>query len=223
MAEPSNQTPRPPATPEFGPVEPGGDAHRYPDAGGARVKKFSVGRFDNNVYVIESAATGEAVIVDGAAEPDRILREVEDLKVTAILQTHTHFDHVGALPELMAALGVPVLVHPDDAGGVRVDTEPLADGDRVTVGNLAIEVLHTPGHTPGGLSFLLGGHLFSGDTLFPAGPGRTTSPEAFAAIMASLERLFALPDGTRVSPGHGLDTTIGRERPYVDVWRERGW
>jgi glyoxylase-like metal-dependent hydrolase (beta-lactamase superfamily II) len=217
----AQETPHPPATPEFAYVVPGGPAHRYAPDGGASVTKLSVGRFDNNVYMV--ASDGEAVIVDGAAEAERILTEVNGLTVKAILETHNHFDHTGALRELVRALNVPVLAHPDDP--MPVPTEPLREGDRVEVGSVALEVLHTPGHTPGSLSFRLGDHVFTGDTLFPAGPGNTEGNRtAFEEIMRSVDRLFSLlPDHARISPGHGLDTTIGRERPYVEVWRARGW
>jgi len=221
MADPQT-TPHPPATAEFGHVEVGGPVHAYPPAGGVQVTKLAVGPYDNNVYVIASNA--EAIIVDGAAEPERILAEVAGLRVLAILQTHGHMDHVQALPRLADALGAPVLAHPSDA--MPVPTEPLVGGERVPVGATTIEVIHTPGHTPGSLCFhiLDAGHLLTGDTLFPGGPGNTSKdPKAFDQIMASLDRLFEPPDDTRVSPGHGLDTTLGRERPYLTVWRERGW
>ena len=225
MARDDQITPHPPATPEFGPVQVGGPAHEYPARDGLTVRKFAVGAYDNNVYVV--ASDGKAVVVDGAAEPDRILAEVADLEVVAIVQTHGHVDHVQALPRLVQAIDAPVLAHPADPWPVA--TEVLADGDAVEVGSVSLQVLHTPGHTPGSLCFLLevpGGpaHLFTGDTLFPGGPGNTRgNPDDFSAIMRSLDRLFGLPDRTRVSPGHGLDTAVGRERPYVPVWRARGW
>jgi glyoxylase-like metal-dependent hydrolase (beta-lactamase superfamily II) len=223
MSERRNQaTPHPPATTEFGLVTQGGPAHEYPPEGAMGVVKFSVGSYDNNVYLI--ASDGDAVIVDGAAEPERILSEVDRMgaRVTAILQTHNHFDHTGALSALVQKLKVPVLAHPADR--MPVGTEPIEDGERLAVGSLEVVALHTPGHTPGSMSYLAGAHLFSGDTLFPAGPGNTgRDRRAFKQIMRNIDRLFELPDDTRVSPGHGLDTTIGRERPYVEVWRARGW
>jgi glyoxylase-like metal-dependent hydrolase (beta-lactamase superfamily II) len=213
-------TPHPPATPEFGLVERGGPAHRYPRAGDLQVTKVCVGEWDNNVYVL--AADGEALIVDGAAEPDRILAEAEGLRVLGIVETHGHGDHVGALRALVKELDVRVLAHPGDP--MPVPTEPLAGGETLSVGSVDVQVLHTPGHTPGSLCFLANGLLFSGDTLFPGGPGNTRNDKAaFTTIMRSLDTLFRLPDDTRVCPGHGLDTSIGRERPYVEVWRGRGW
>lgn len=218
----ADETPRPPETPEFGHVVPGGPPHQYPPEGGLTVTKVSVGPYDNNAYVLSS--DGDAVVVDGAAEPSRILDLIEGRRVTAILQTHGHFDHVQALPELVRALGCPVYAHPRDAARMGVATTQLNGGAEIGVGTVTLEVLHTPGHTPGSLCFRTGGFLFSGDTLFPAGPGATDrDPARFAEVMSSLDRLFDLPDGTRVCPGHGLDTTIGRERPFLEVWRGRGW
>ena len=214
------ETPHPPTTAEFGFVVPEGPAHTYPATGALRVKKLSVGTFDNNVYIV--AAGENAIIVDGAASPVRILEEAAGLRVGAIVQTHGHFDHVQALAALVAELGCPVYAHAGDS--MPVSTKPLADGEVVSAGEVRLEAVHTPGHTPGSVCFLADGFLFSGDTLFPGGPGATNGdPARFAKVMASLDRLFALPDETRVSPGHGLDTTIGRERQYVPTWRRRGW
>jgi len=217
----AQETPRPPETAEFGAVRGGGPAHEYPPEDGLRVRKFCVGPYENNVYVVSS--DDAAVIVDGADEADRILGEVRGLQVEAILETHDHPDHVQALPALVEALGAPVLASPDDRWPVA--TEPLEDGRRLRVGGHEIEALHTPGHTPGSTCFLAGGFLFSGDTLFPGGPGNTGGDASrFGRIMASLDALFArLPDDTRICPGHGIDSTIGRERQYVEAWRTRGW
>lgn len=217
------ETPRPPATAEFGAVSPGGPAHVYPDADGARVTKLSVGGFDNNVYIVRSLATGQALLIDASAPTDRILGEIQDLKIVAIAITHNHPDHTAGLRQLVGELKAPVLAHPDDAARIPVETDPLRDGETLHVGDLRIEVIHTPGHTPGSTCLLVGSHLFSGDTLFPGGPGNTTGG-GFARIMSSLEeRIFALPDESHVSPGHGIDTRIGLERPHLPTWRTRGW
>lgn len=224
MAE-SMETPHPQATPEFGAVTAGGPAHRYPERDGVLVTKVCVGAFDNNCYVVRSVATGEGVLIDASAPPARILEEIGDTNIRAIVITHNHPDHTAGLAGIRGRFDVPVLAHPDDAARIPSETEPVRDGDTVRAGDLALHVLHTPGHTPGSVSLLLGSHLFSGDTLFPAGPGNTSGdPKAFERVMRSLdEKLFTLPDETRVSPGHGLDTTIGRERPYVETWRTRSW
>lgn len=214
------ETPHPPATAEFGHVTPGGPAHVYDESGGVVVKKFSVGPYDNNVYVVSSG--GESILVDGANDADRMLSELDGLTAKAIVQTHGHFDHVQALKPLVEALGVPVYAHGGDR--IPVPTEHIGEGDTLAVGDVTIRVLHTPGHTPGSICLIAPPYLFSGDTLFPAGPGATDGdPRRFAQVMTSLGRLFALPDDTRVCPGHGLDTFIGRERPHVETWRARGW
>ena len=217
---PTDETPRPPETPEFGAVTPGGPTHRYPSVDDLEVRKFSVGPYDNNVYVVASG--GDAVIVDGANDAERILDEVAGLRVSAIVQTHGHFDHVQALAALVERLDVPVYAHGGDR--MPVPARHLGEGDTLTIGEMTLRVLHTPGHTPGSLCFLTGPFLFAGDTLFPGGPGATDGDTSrFAQVMSSLGRLFALPDDTRVCPGHGLDTFIGRERPHVETWRRRGW
>jgi glyoxylase-like metal-dependent hydrolase (beta-lactamase superfamily II) len=216
----AEETPHPPETAEFGHVVPGGPTHSYDAAEGLIVKKFSVGPYDNNVYVLSS--DGEALLVDGANDAERILAELDGFTVKGIVQTHGHFDHVQALGRLVDELGVPVHAHGGDR--IPVPTEHIGEGDALEVGGVTVRALHTPGHTPGSVSFVAGPFLFSGDTLFPGGPGNTDGdPKRFAQVMTSLGRLFALPDETRVCPGHGLDSFIGRERPYVETWRRRGW
>ena len=216
----SQATPRPPETPEFGFVTVGGPIHDYPPEGQLRVRKVAVGPYENNVFAIVSGR--EALIVDGADEPGRILDLVDGFAVSGILQTHNHADHVQALAALVEALDVPVYAHPDDPPPVAFT--PIGEADTVTVGDVTVTALATPGHTPGSVCYAAEAFLFSGDTLFPAGPGKTADPGQFAGIMGSLDRLFAeFPDETRVCPGHGIDTTIGREHPYVEAWRARGW
>lgn len=188
------------------------------------VRKIEVGTMENNVYVLECPETHHSFIVDGCFEAEKILAAAEGTEVVGILQTHGHFDHVQALAELKSALSVPVHAHEGDDYPVEVDVM-LEDGDKLTLGAREIRVLHTPGHTPGGVCFHHGGHLVSGDTLFPGGPGNTWGDErAFAQIIESIEsKLFVLPDETRVYPGHGGDTTIGSEKPHLEEWKARGW
>lgn len=182
---------------------------------------------DNNVYVV--AVGDDAVVVDGGSNEAGFVREqLGGRRLVAILQTHNHGDHVVSLKEIVAETGADVFAHPSDA--LPVAAESLEDGE-VWHGpdGLEISVLHTPGHTPGGVCFLLQeageSHLFAGDTLFPGGPGNTFGrKENFQTIIRSLEeKLFVLPESTHVYPGHGADTTIGAERPHLDEWRERGW
>jgi glyoxylase-like metal-dependent hydrolase (beta-lactamase superfamily II) len=188
------------------------------------VRKIEVGNMENNVYVLECPETHEAFLVDGCFEADKIVEAAEGARLIGILQTHGHMDHVQALAELKERLGVPVHAHPGDGYPVAIDVQ-LNDGDQLKFGNRSADVIHTPGHTPGGTCFLIGEHLISGDTLFPGGPGNTWGKkQAFEQIIDSIERkLFVLPDETRVYPGHGKDTTIGAEKPHLQEWIERGW
>lgn len=213
-----------------GHVEPGGPAIRREvevDGTTVEVRKFSVGPMDNNAYLLTDTGSRTALLVDAANDPERILAELGGTALAGIVTTHGHRDHWQALDAVADATGAVTILHPGDAGMVpRSPDRPADDGLRVPFGEASVELLHTPGHTLGSVCVLLGGrHLFSGDTLFPGGPGKTTSPEQFAQIMESVERrLFdVLPDETWVYPGHGDDTTIGAERPKLPEWRARGW
>lgn len=212
-----------------GHVPPGGPAITRDvqiDGVTAEIRKFSVGPMDNNVYLIRDAGTDQALIVDAANDADRILAEIDGLDIVGIFTTHGHGDHWQALDAVAEATGAPVWLHPDDAGMVpRAADEAAQDGATIAVGQLQVRLIHAPGHTPGSTSLLLGSHLFTGDTLFPGGPGNTFGDaDAFGQIMDSLEtKLFTLPDDTWVYPGHGDDTTLGKERPSLPEWRARGW
>ena len=197
-------------------------AHHY-EGEDLIVRKIRVGDMGNNVYVLECPETHDAFIVDGCFGPDTIVDGTEGANVIGILQTHGHMDHVQALPGLAARLGIPVYAHPGESYPVAIDHE-LADGDVLPLGKREISVLHTPGHTPGGVCFLSGRHLVSGDTLFPGGPGNTWgNAEAFGQIIEAIEaKLFVLPDETFVYPGHGDETTIGAEKPHLQEWKDRG-
>lgn len=191
-----------------------------------RVGVLAVGPYDNNVYVVACARTRKAVIIDAAAEAGQIIGLCAGLEVGSILTTHGHFDHLGAVDEVRAALDVPWRMHEADveiAG--RSPDDPIADGDEIPVGDLVLHAVHSPGHTPGSVSFVVEPYLFSGDTLFPGGPGATRwDYSSFGQIMDALERrLFTLPDPTLVYPGHGPGTTLGAERPHLGEWRARGW
>ena len=190
------------------------------------VRKLSVGGMDNNAYVLVDTGSNAALLIDAADDSERLLAEVDGLELTAIVTTHGHRDHWQALDRLADVTGSPVWLHPDDASMVpRAADRAAADGEILRFGASSVRLIHTPGHTPGSTCLLLGdSHLFTGDTLFPGGPGRTTSVEGFAMIMRSLrERLFVLPDETWIYPGHGDDTTLGAERPHLDEWQARGW
>ena len=189
------------------------------------VRKIRVGNTENNTYLLECPATHEALLVDGCYEADTIMAGAEGARVVGIVQTHGHYDHVDALVELKEKLDVPVYAHPAEDYPVPIDVE-LSDGDTISFGkDHEVMVLHTPGHTPGGICLLIGEHLVSGDTLFPGGPGNTWGDgKLFDQIISNIEtKLFTLPDATRVYPGHGDDTTIGAERPHLDEWKDRRW
>jgi glyoxylase-like metal-dependent hydrolase (beta-lactamase superfamily II) len=200
--------------------------------GPARVTKISVGGMDNNVYVIESVATGDVLLVDAADDAPQLVAHLREQApgVTEVVTTHLHPDHWVGLAETVDALGLTTIASPGDAGGIDVPTDrTVSHGDELTVGDLRLEVIGLRGHTPDGIALLLrtdaGTHLFPGDSLFPGGPGKTRSEEDFTRLMDDLEsRVFdRLDDDVVVHPGHGDDTTLGAERPHLTEWRERGW
>jgi glyoxylase-like metal-dependent hydrolase (beta-lactamase superfamily II) len=201
------------------------------------VKRLILGALETNCWVAADDCGGPAVIIDPADDADAILETVGERKVSAVALTHKHFDHIGAVREIVARTGAPLCVHHDDAadlasavgtGGAMFGftaTAPapdrlLNDGDVLAVGDLRLTVLHTPGHTPGGICLFAEdssgdpAHLFAGDTLFAGSVGRTDFPggDARALSHSIATKLVALPADTIVHPGHGPDTTIGRER-----------
>ena len=193
----------------------------------AEIHKVVVGPMDNNVYVLRCKQTGDAVLLDAANEHDRLLELSKRLNVRQVLETHGHWDHIQAVPEMRDA-GYSVYVTQEDAGMLPSYDELLSDDDVITVGRLKLHTILTPGHTPGSMCFLVEGSpvLFSGDTLFPGGPGNTTFPGGnFEQIIRSIDdRLFAkLEPETLILPGHGDQSTIGEERPHLQEWVDRGW
>ena len=192
------------------------------------VHRVVVGPYDNNVFVVRCRQTGEAVLIDAANEHERLLDLCRNLGVRRVLETHGHWDHIQAVPSIRDA-GYEVAVNSADAAmlkDVGYDVF-LDDAEVIEVGRLRLHAIHNPGHTPGSVSFLVEGAplLFSGDTLFPGGPGATKFEGGdFATIIDSIDnRLFTLPAHTVVLPGHGVDTTIGAERPHLQEWVDRGW
>ncbi|MYB03342.1 MAG: MBL fold metallo-hydrolase [Acidimicrobiaceae bacterium] len=194
---------------------------------GVEVHKVVVGPVENNVFVIRCTSTGEAVLIDAANEHERLLELCRTLGVRTVLETHGHWDHIQAIPAVRDA-GYEVGVTAEDAAMLPSYDYLLEDDTVVEIGRLRLRTLHTPGHTPGSMSFHVEGTplLFTGDTLFPGGPGATQYEGGdFGTIIRSIEdRIFSRFDGsTIVLPGHGLDTTIGTESPQLDEWIARGW
>ena len=191
-----------------------------------RVDKVVVGPYENNAFVVRCRSTGEAILVDAANEHELLVPLCKALGVRRVLTTHGHFDHIQAV-EACRDAGIDVGVAAEDAKMLPSYDFVIGDEDVIEVGDLKLEAIHTPGHTPGSTSFLLEGEplLFTGDTLFPGGPGNTIFEGAsFEQIIGSIDRrLFTLPADLLVLPGHGLDTTLGTERPHLQEWVDRGW
>ena len=186
----------------------------------------NIGPYENNIFIVSDEATREAYVIDGGFEPEAIAEAASGLSVKAILVTHGHRDHHENVATLKGLLRAPVAIGMDDAAMLSVEPDFLiVDQQTLAFGSLSLQAIHTPGHTAGSTCFLYDGHLFTGDTLFPGGPGNTQNdPLRFDRIISSIrDRLFVLPDDTVVYPGHGRDTTIGTERPHLDEWIARGW
>ncbi|MFJ7964072.1 MBL fold metallo-hydrolase [Streptomyces sp. NPDC096324] len=203
------------------------DVHELPDL---MISKVAVGPMDNNAYLLRCRATDEQLLIDAANEASTLLTLIGDDGITSVVTTHQHGDHWQALAEVVAATGARTYAGRDDADGIPVPTDVLLqDGDTVRVGNVELTARHLVGHTPGSIALVYDDphghpHVFTGDCLFPGGPGRTTRPEDFQSLMSGLEeKVFSLPDETWIYPGHGNDSTLGAERPHIQEWRARGW
>ena len=204
------------------------------------VHRFTLGLLQTNCFVAADEPTGQAIVIDPGDEADRIVAVLTRHHLTAqcIVNTHGHADHVGANRELREATGAPILIHRADADLLRgkwrelammmgMEVEPiepdrlLEEGDRIELGPYSLKVLHTPGHTPGSISLVTQGRVFTGDCLFAGGVGRWDFPggneqQLFESIRT---KLLTLPDDTVVHPGHGPDTSIGEERegnPFLE-------
>ena len=216
-----------------GHVDQGGPAARR-DLGALSITKLSVGPMDNNAYLLVCRATQEALLIDAANEPDRIADLVgsDDARpeLKHLVTTHRHADHWQALGAVAGMFQTRQIAHPLDAPELPIPMDDLVEqGDVVRFGEIELEVVHLRGHTPGSIALVYRGedrpHIFTGDSLFPGGPGKTANPQHFTSLMDDLEeRVFGvLPDETWVYPGHGDDTTLGKERPSIPEWRARGW
>jgi glyoxylase-like metal-dependent hydrolase (beta-lactamase superfamily II) len=214
-------------------VEPGGRPLVQRLSSSVTMIKVSVGPVDNNAYLLQSSS-GNRVLIDAANDDDRLLKIISDQPLDTIVTTHRHADHWQALPSVAAATkarlicGQPDLQAISDGAGVESMTG-VWDGDQIELGSERLEIIGLVGHTPGSITLGYAGaggmHLFTGDSLFPGGPGKTTTPVDFRSLMNDLEsKIFSrFDDDTVIHPGHGDDTTLGTERPHLDEWWKRGW
>jgi glyoxylase-like metal-dependent hydrolase (beta-lactamase superfamily II) len=194
------------------------------------ITKLAVGPMDNNAYLLRCRYTDDQLLIDAANDAATLVRLVNG-SLDGVVTTHRHQDHWQALAELVAATGARTYAGRLDLEGIPVATDvPVDDGDEIRFGQATLRAVHLVGHTPGSIALLYDDpkghpHLFTGDCLFPGGPGRTTNPEDFTSLMDGVEgKVFGvLPDETWVYPGHGNDTTVGAERPKLAEWRARGW
>jgi len=190
------------------------------------LKQFSGGSYNNNVYMLIDPESRESVVFDAPLDVERVVRELDGTSIKYILMTHCDADHVTVLKELKKATNAPIGVHPAEMDRLPVLADfELHDGQEIPLGPHTIRALATPGHSPGGMSFLVDDILIGGDTLFPGGPGNTKRPDGdFDQIIDSIRtKLMVLPDNTGVFPGHGSPTTIGEEKPHLQEWIDRGW
>lgn len=214
-----------------GHVEPRAAARRI--LPGASIVKVSVGPMDNNAYLVTCSQTGETLLIDAANDAEILLELIDKHapQLSLILTSHQHFDHWQALSAVAEATGAPTAAHELDAEPLPVRPDRiLAHGDTINIGELAFDVIHLQGHTPGSVALALDGadeatHLFTGDCLFPGGVGKTWQEGDFERLLGDVtSRVFDVyGDSTVVYPGHGDDTTLGNERPHLNEWKERGW
>ncbi len=213
-----------------GEVEPGGPPD-VRELAQLTISKVSVGPMDNNAYLLECRSTGALCLVDAANDAAVLLDLVGDRPLERVVTTHQHRDHWQALAEVVAVTGARTAAGRDDAGGIPVPTDELLDdGSTVTVGNITLDVVALVGHTPGSVALRYDdpdghAHVFTGDSLFPGGVGRTTRPEDFDSLLHDVTtKLFdTMPDDTWFYPGHGNDSTLGAERPALPEWAARRW
>lgn len=220
-----------PASTYTGDVVPGGPSDLR-DLGKLTIRKCSVGDLDNNCYLLTCADTKEQLLIDAAADPDRLQRLVGEgsKHLTMIVTTHRHADHTGALQEMARRTQAATLAGRHDADHIPLPPDRrLAHGDEIVLGRRRLQVVELRGHTPGAIALiwsdeLAGTHIFAGDCLFPGGIGKTPTPEAFASLLHDVRtHLFEAYEDGWVYPGHGKDTTLGAERPHLDDWEQRGW
>ncbi|XVU27500.1 MBL fold metallo-hydrolase [Actinoplanes sp. CA-054009] len=210
-----------------GDVSVGGPAD-VRDLGALTITKVAVGPMENNAYLLRSG--GQQLLIDAANEAPTLLSLIGDGGLATIVTTHRHGDHWQALSEVIKSTGAESLAHIEDAAEIPLVNRDLREGETITVGDAALEVIHLVGHTPGSIALLYQdptgtAHLWTGDSLFPGGHGKTATTEDHLSLMDDLEaKVFnRLPDDTWFYPGHGKDSTLGTERPHLKEWRDRGW
>lgn len=188
------------------------------------VTPITVGGFNENCYILKDSETEQCLVIDPGAEPERILALIGQRRLMMILLTHGHHDHIGAVNAMQEATSAPVRIHPRDAhmlGQVKADSW-LHDSDALPFGQHSVRVAHTPGHTPGQVSLLIGHHALVGDTIFEGGPGRTWCPDDFRLTLATLRgQVLSWPDDTICYPGHGSSFRLGDIRPKVEQFLAR--
>jgi glyoxylase-like metal-dependent hydrolase (beta-lactamase superfamily II) len=187
------------------------------------IHKIKCGPYDNNAYLLVCPETNQSILIDTPQDPDALIEAAKQTDVQAILITHNHGDHLAGFAEVTAAIGASVGIGDADAHALTTPpTMLLKDGDEITAGTLTLKAIGTPGHTPGSTCFSIGNHLFSGDTLFPNGPGKTGTPENLAQIIDSItSSLFALSDDTNIFPGHGDDGNLKTEKDKYKVFASK--
>jgi hydroxyacylglutathione hydrolase len=188
-----------------------------------QIEKLSLGPYGTNAYIVTCLKTKASVLVDAPAKAKTIMEKLEGTEVKYILMTHNHMDHTGALVKLHSKLGVPLAAHEADAADLPVKPDMfLNDGDILSVGDLKMSVIHTPGHTPGCICFKVGKYLLSGDTIFNGGPGKSWSPADLKQVIESITtKIFTLPDDTQIFPGHGESTVLKTEKDAYAVFASK--
>lgn len=195
-------------------------------------EQLSVGRMDNNAYLL--TLHDEALLIDAAAEADRLLRWIGSRRLVGVITTHSHHDHIGALAAVLDATGAAAWCGTPDAAAIKrqtgVECETVWTGDEIRLGTELLSVIGLVGHTPGSITLVSEApgrptHLFTGDSLFPGGVGKTSSDADFTSLLHDVETLLfdGFDDDTVVHPGHGKPTTLGAERDSLGEWRARGW
>ncbi len=188
-----------------------------------RIERLTLGPYETNIYIVVCQKTKESLVVDAPARASEIITALEGTQPKCILLTHDHYDHTGVMTSLRTRLKVPLACHELDSFQLKTPPEiPLKDGDNLKLGNLKIHILHTPGHTRGGLCFFMRNFCFVGDTIFPGGPGHTETPDDFKQIIASItQKIFRLPDDTMLLPGHGDSTSVKKAKEEYKVFKAR--